>query len=63
MNEDGQYLSHSDAEQVRQKKPHIKKFGNPGKIASPVRNHQKDQRGFANPGALGAANLSDVGPP
>lgn len=50
MNDDGQYLSHSDAEPKNSKKQHIKKFGNPGKHSSPVR-QVKDQRGFANRGA------------
>ena len=57
MNDDGQYLSHSDAEPMSKKKP-IKKFGNPARNPSPVR-QLKDQRGFVNPGAASTATPSD----
>lgn len=58
MNDDGQYLSHSDAEPMHKKKQNVKKFGNPSMHSSPMR-QMKDQRGFQNPGQQ-AANYSDA---
>jgi hypothetical protein len=58
MNDDGQYLSHSDAEPIGNKNKPLKKFGNAAKKPSPAKN-LREQRGFSQP-KLNGGNLNEA---